>query len=270
MQTLSSPFGSSITADEIILGKNFSLGKDVHITVRGKFEVGDFSRFGDDVVINAENVKIGNHFYHYTPGLRIGGGGSQFPESDFVVGDRCVFHNNNINLARQVVIGNDVGLSLDVDILTHGFWGSILEGYPTVYEPVYIEDGVILGQRSIVLPGRYIAKNVVVGANSTVSNDLLEENSIYVGNPARFIRKVVELTYEEKVKTMTNILSRYNALSSYGTLEYDHPLIKIDDAIIDIEAKTITGIETATTDTLRDYLRRFGVRIYTERPFLSL
>lgn len=272
-QLLSDSGDTLVTANEIKVGRGFSMGKNVRIKVRGKFEIGDFGRFGNDVVINAQNVKIGNHFYHYTSGLQIGGGGSQFPDANLTIGDRCVFHNNHINLARPVTIGNDVGLSPDVDIITHGFWNSVLEGYPTIYEPVIIEDGAIIGQRSVILPGRYIAKNAVVGANSTVSNDLLEENSIYVGNPARFIRKVTELTYEQKVQTMTEILSRYNLLLHkvpYEKLEYDHPYIYLNDATINVETKEITGIETEVIDKFRDFLRRYGIRIYTERGFMSL
>lgn len=264
------PNNSFIEAEKIHLGLNFIIGTNVHIKVRGIFSIGNFGRFGDNVNINAQEVIIGNHFYHYTDGLDMGGGGSQFPEASLTVGDRCVFHNNYINLAREVVIGNDVGLSPDVDILTHGFWNSVLEGYPVMYAPVHIADGVIVGQRSLILPGRTIAKNVVIGASSTVTNDLAEENSVYAGNPAKFIRKITELTYEQKIYIMTEILSRYNLLGSYVKLEYDHPLIQLDDAIINVDTKEITGVETETTDKFRDFLRRYGIRIYTERPFISI
>lgn len=262
---------SSITADNIETGKNFSIGKNVRIIVRGKFTIGDYGRFGDNVTINAQEVTIGNHFFHYTDGLNIGGGGSQFPEAILRVGDRCVFHNNYINLAREVVIGNDVGLSPDVQILTHGFWNSILEGYPVSYKPVQISDGVIAGQRSMILPGVTIAKNVIIGANSTVSRSLLEENSIYAGNPAQFIRTVQEVSFQEKADIIMMLLSRYRELTdSFKKLFFTPPLVFIDDAIIDVEAKTLVGIETETTDKFRDFLRRYGIRIYTERPFKSL
>lgn len=271
MVTLSNHLNSFIEADSISVGKDFQIGSDVHIKVRGRFSVGNWGRFGNNVNINAEEVIIGDHFYHYTDGLNIGGGGSQFPEAILRVGDRCVFHNNYINLAREVAIGNDVGLSPDVQILTHGFWNSILEGYPVSYKPVRISNGVIVGQRSMILPGVDIAENVIIGANSTVSRSLLEENSIYAGNPIQFIRTVKELTFQEKADTIIELLSRYRQLTdSFKKLFFTPPLIYIDDAIIDVEVKTITGIETETTDKFRDFLRRYGIRIYTDRPFLSV
>jgi acetyltransferase-like isoleucine patch superfamily enzyme len=265
------PNNSSIQASTIQIGKDFQIGTNVHIKVRGKFSIGDFGRFGNNVTINAEEVKIGNHFYHYTGGLNIGGGGSQFPEAILRVGDRCVFHNNYINLAREVTIGNDVGLSPDVQILTHGFWNSILDGYPVSYKAVRISNGVIVGQRSMILPGVEVAENIVIGANSTVSRSLLEKSSVYVGNPVQFIRTVKELTFQEKVNSILELLARYRQLTnSFKKLFFTPPLIYIDDAIIDVEAKTITGTETETTDKFRDFLRRYGIRIYTSRPFLSL
>jgi acetyltransferase-like isoleucine patch superfamily enzyme len=266
--------GSEIIADSIELGREFKIGSNVRINVRGKFKIGNFSRFGNDVSINAENVEIGDHFFHYTPGLTIGGGGSQFPEANFKVGDRCVIHNNYVNICRAVTLGNDVGLSPDVDIITHGFWNSVLEGYPTKYESVVIDDGVIVGQRSMVLMGCYIAKNIVIGANSTVTKDLHLENSIYAGNPAKFIKKIIRPTFEECIGIMDDIVARYFKLitinTSPGVFEYHYPIIQINSAHINVETKRLTGTEDETTDKFRDYLRRYGIRIYTERPFESL
>ena len=55
--------GSYIKADLIEIGKDFKIGKNVKIDVRGTFKIGDYCRFGDDVKINAEHIDIGNHFY---------------------------------------------------------------------------------------------------------------------------------------------------------------------------------------------------------------
>lgn len=265
------PNNSKIEAGNIQIGRDFNIGSNVNIKVRGQFRIGDFGRFGNNVNINAENVDIGDHFFHYTDGLNIGGGGSQFPYANLVVGDRCVFHNNYINLAREVGLGNDVGLSPDVDIITHGFWNSVLEGYPAKYEGVYIDDGVIVGQRSIILAGCNIAKNIIVGAGSVITRNLDNEKSIYAGNPADFVRTIIAPNQDKKIQILTEVLSKYNLLSPvYNKLEFDYPFIIIDDALINVEAKTIIGTETITTDKFRDYLRRWGIRIYTDRPFVSL
>lgn len=263
------PNNSFIEAENIQLGRDFQIGSNVHIKVRKTFSIGDFGRFGDNVKITAQEVIIGKHFYHYTDGLNIGGGGSQFPEASLKIGDRCVFHNNYINLAREVTIGNDVGLSPDVDIITHGFWNSVLEGFPVQYSPILVSDGVIVGQRSVILPEVYIARNIVVGANSTVHGSLRKQNSIYAGSPAKFIRKIREPSLEEKIVLFKSIMSRYMELSGLA-VNHVYPFIWSGDSKINVETREIIGIETEITDKLRDFLRRYGIRIYTERPFISL
>ena len=262
---------SYIRADNIIIGEDFSIGKNVHIDVRGTFKIGDRGRFGDDVTINAQQVYIGHDFFHYTPGLEVGGGGSQFPEAVLSVGNRCVFHNNYINLAREVIIGHDVGLSPDVDIITHGFWKSILAGYPVKYEGVFIGNGVIVGQRSLILPGVNIAADSVIGAGSVVAKSLEERHSIYAGNPAKFIRRIKTIDSEEERESIANsIIDRYLRFGKPQFIDYNYPNVGINDAVINLETERITGTEDDDTDKFRDFLRRYGIRIYTKRPFKSL
>jgi acetyltransferase-like isoleucine patch superfamily enzyme len=260
---------SSIIADKIELGKGFKVGHNVRIKVRGLFRIGDFSRIGDNVEINAEEVTIGDHFFHYTSGLRVGGGGSQFTDAVLHVGNRCVLHNNYLNLARAITLGNDVGLSPDVDIITHGFWQSVLEGYPTNYASVAVEDGVIVGQRSLLLPGSHIRKNIVVGAQSVVSGILDKEKSVYGGNPAKFISPIITPTQGRKEELFTILMLDYCGLSETPS-SWVYPEVRVKEVTINVETKTLVGHEDEDTDKFRDFLRRYGIRIYTERPFLSL
>lgn len=267
---------SVIKADKIELGENFVMGDNCNIDVRGTFRVGKCCRFGNNVTIHAEEVTIGDHFFHYEPGLNVGGGGSQFPTAIWRVGDRCVVHNNKINLARPVYIGNDVGLSPDVDIITHGFWQSPLEGYPYNYGSVDIRNGVIVGQRTMILMNIIILEDIVIGAQSVVTKDLLEPKSIYAGNPAKFIRTIEPMNVEQRIVFMNDLAAAFQYLSDHAKytdnypIKYDYPFIEIDQAKIDVEKRTIEGRETLASDQLRDFLRRYGIRIYTDRPFVSL
>lgn len=260
---------SFIEATSIEIGSNFKIGSNVKIKVRNNFKIGSNCVFNNDVNINAYDVFIGDYFFHLTPGLNIGGGGSQFPEAIIKIGDRCVLHNNYINLAHNIIIGNDVGISPDVDILTHGFWNSALEGYPYAYKPVKINDGVILGQRSFILMGVEIETNCVIGANSTVTKSLLRANSVYAGNPARFIRRILPISTEQKISISNEIMNRYKSLTNISFI-YEYPLIKINEATINLENKTISGLEDDDTDRFRDFIRRYGIKIYTPRGFKSL
>jgi len=261
---------SKIVADIIEVGKDFSVGHNVDIKVRGTFKVGDYSRFGNDVTINAENVIIGDHFLHMTPGLKVGGGGSQFKDANLTIGDRCVIHNNYLNLAMAITLGNDVGLSPDVDFLTHGFWESMLEGFPVKYGKIDIGDHVIIGQRSFIMMDVSIAPYSVIGANSTVTKSLNIPRAIYAGNPARLIREIAEPSLITKKNMFNNILEKYVAIARPKQIEIRYPEIFLGDVYINVETKTIFGKENLESDKLRDFLRRFGIKIYSARPFQSL
>lgn len=54
---------------------------------------------------------------------------------------------------------------------------------------VEIGDNVFIGARSIILKGVKIGAGTVIGAGSVLSSST-EENAIYAGNPAKFIRKL--------------------------------------------------------------------------------
>lgn len=259
-----------IEAGEIELGKEVILGTDVRVKVKDLFRIGDYGNLGHDVFIRAHSVDIGPHFFHMEPGLKIGGGGSSFPDAVLKVGARCVFHNNYINLARPITIGDDVGLSPGSELLTHGFWYSILEGYPQKYAGITIGNNVHVGQRSMILQGVEITNNVVIGANSTVTKSLLEEKAIYAGTPAKFIRKIVAPPLEERIKAVQGILD-YNQSIGGPNTKFLYPCVWVDQVIIDVEAMTLEGTETTDSDKLRDLLRRYGIRVYSEigRPFVS-
>jgi acetyltransferase-like isoleucine patch superfamily enzyme len=254
--------GSFIRAKKITTGKKFQVGERVAITCRDEFTVGDFGRFGDDVEITAESVTIGNHFFHYTRGLRVGGGGSQSEESILSVGDRCVFHDNYINLAAPVNIYDDVGLSPGVEILTHGFWESILEGNPYSYENVDIYSNTIIGQRSLILPGVSIAEGTVVGAGSVVTKSIHNTCEVWAGNPARKIKDIVEPTVEQQ-EEIAKVICR----SFKDVVDLSFPYVTYKSATLDLLRLSLEGDESAATDDFRDHLRRYGIKIYTERPF---
>lgn len=258
-----------ISAGKLLLPRNITFGENIEITVRGILNIGEYSRFGSNIHINGEEVIFGSHTFHYEPGLRIGGGGSDGKHAKFKCGDRCVLHNNYINIARPVILGNDVGLSPDTKIITHGFWQSVLEGYPRKFEGVQIGDGVIVGQGCMILPGSHIVDNIVVGAQSTVSKPLLEEKSVYAGSPAKFIRNIKPLGDIQKVEILEDIIDEYNKYSNdlHKVRLVSYPIISYRYLSINVENSAIDGLEDLFTDNLRDHLRRYGIRVYTTRPF---
>jgi acetyltransferase-like isoleucine patch superfamily enzyme len=56
-----------------------------------------------------------------------------------------------------------------------------------VVSPILIEDNVWIGAHSLILPGVKVVAGTIVGANSTVTNSILEQG-VYVGSPAKRIK----------------------------------------------------------------------------------
>ena len=264
--------GIRIEADSIEIGKKVHFGSNISILLKGKFSIGDYSCLGDDVQIRGNNVKIGQHLFH-SSGLRVGGGGYQNPTANLTIGDRCTIHDNIINIYEPIEIGNDVGLSNEVTLLTHGYWLSVLEGYPASFAGIKIRDGVIIGYRSLVMMGVEIAEESVIGAQSVVSKSILKKG-IYAGSPARLIRGIIPLDYDQRIKRIAEIIGKYIPIASYHgivdkKLEIDYPRVLFKDFTIDVETFQYWGKEDEETDDFRDYMRKWGIRIYTERPFRS-
>ena len=217
-------------------------------------------------------MEIGCDLYH-SQGLRVGGGGRQHPNANLKIGDRCTIHNNFINVCEEVRIGNDVGLSPEVSVLTHGYWLSVLEGYPARFAPVAICDGAIIGYRSLIMMGVTIGERAVIGAQSVVTKDV-EPNSIYAGSPAKFIRKITPPTDEEKRALVTHILKQYRSMAAYHSISpvilVDYPIIQVNNCRFNVETLTFEGEEDEETDDFRDYARKWGLRFYSKRPFKSV
>lgn len=84
----------------------------------------------------------------------------------------------------KVTIGDNVVLGGESRILTH----CPIRGIDANKMPIKIGNNVWIGFRCIILPGTTIKNRALVGAGSVVSG-VLKSDSIYVGNPARFVRE---------------------------------------------------------------------------------
>lgn len=58
-------------------------------------------------------------------------------------------------------------------------------------KPIRICEGAFIGAHAIILKGVTIGKNSVIGAGSVVTK-CVPDNEIWAGNPARFVKKVIE------------------------------------------------------------------------------
>jgi acetyltransferase-like isoleucine patch superfamily enzyme len=64
----------------------------------------------------------------------------------------------------------------------------MLQGSNTKNDGIVIKDDVWIGANVCILDGVYIASGIIVAAGSVVTKDLIIENGIYAGMPAKFIK----------------------------------------------------------------------------------
>ena len=234
-------------------------GKDVHIesgvtiNVTDGF-IGDRSIIRSGVRIEGNSVILGRESY-LDHGALIGGG-SCFDTCAFLnAGDWLhMGWNSQINIARGVCIGDEVGIGIETKILTHGAYLPIDYGFPVQWGKVKIGNRVWL-PHAWVNPGVTIGNDVVVTAMSLVNTNL-ESGCLYGGIPVKKIK--------------SNVYPKLD-VSGYTLLENQIPfkvqkkgecfLIAVYDvAVFNLTYRTINGRVTLDTIFVQNQLRRNGIR----------
>lgn len=111
---------------------------------------------------------------------------------DVRIGTGSVINNQvYLDACARIVIGDRVALAPRVRILTatHEMAGHDRRWGRLIAHPVTIGNGVWIGADTTVLPGVTIGDGAVVGAGSLVTRDL-EPDAVYVGRPARLLRRL--------------------------------------------------------------------------------
>jgi acetyltransferase-like isoleucine patch superfamily enzyme len=146
------------------------------------------------------------------------------------IGERTVIFNpQNTIIDRTrptlITIGDDVQITDGVTILTHGYDWSVLRG---VYKEVIgssgkvtIGNNVFIGMKATILKGVTIGNNVIIGANAVVNKDV-PDNTVYAGNPARFIMTIED--YYKKRKSEYIDEAKELALSYYERFNKKPPV----------------------------------------------
>lgn len=148
-----------------------------------------------------DSIRIGSHSHICGQLLVFGHGGN------IVMGSRCyVGEQTRIWSAAEIRMGDRVLIShlcTIMDNLTHPtdkFERRVQaqhlmeQGFPKDdfnlgERPIVIEDDVLIGCHCLVLRGVTIGQGAVIGAGSVVTSDI-PPNTVFAGNPARFIRTI--------------------------------------------------------------------------------
>ena len=142
--------------------KNVNFGKDVKVVEPVNIygcEIGDNTFIGPFVEIQ-EDVKIGKN--------------CKIQSHSFIC--ELVTIGNNCFIAHGVMFINDL-FSI----------GGPARGNKNLWKKTYIGNDVSIGSNATILPVK-ICDNVVIGAGAVVTKDI-KTSGIYVGNPAKLIRK---------------------------------------------------------------------------------
>ena len=142
---------------------------------------------------------------------------------NFITGHNAIIRENNI-IGNSVVVGTNSYLGPknkignNVRIHTNCFIESTKLGNNVIISPhaVFTNDpyppckkcveeigGATIGENTViganvtVLPGIKIGKNVLVGAGSVVTKNI-EDNAVYTGNPARFLKRKDQIKHVHK------------------------------------------------------------------------
>ncbi len=96
------------------------------------------------------------------------------------IGKNGIYDNSWIS-SEFVSIGKNVIIGMNSTLLSFG-----IEQDKFILKKIIVEDEALIGAKCVLLPGTHIKRNTKLSAHSyTNFNDILEENSIYMGHPAK-------------------------------------------------------------------------------------
>lgn len=156
-------------------GKRSKIVKPMRIRGKSRISIGDYVS-----IMNGVRIET----IHMWRGKMLNGRLS--------IGDNTSFEQHcHIISANSVKIGSECVFSAFVYIAdcSHGYnpRDNIMESALDI-KPVSIGDHCFVGIGSCIMPGVNLGNNVVIGANSVVTQDI-PENCMAVGSPAKIIKK---------------------------------------------------------------------------------
>lgn len=174
-----------VEALSFFVGENANIN-DAILLSNGPIEVGKLVQIKEGAVLKAfKGVRVGDRTI-IDRGVVVAGLQSEY--SYFEVGSRCVvLHHTYINTAREVIIGNNVGIGGYCMIFTHGVWQNAFRGYPFQFGKVEIRDDAWLPWHVFVMPSVTIGKGATIAGGSVVTKDI-PDCCLAGGVPAKVIR----------------------------------------------------------------------------------
>lgn len=115
--------------------------------------------------------------------------------AELILGENFIITaESSIVVEKRIEIGDNCLLSWDILIMDTDFHKIIdsSEQICNQASPVKIGNNVWIGCRCLILKGSEIPKGAIIGANSTITKKLLNEDSLFIGNPATLIKENIK------------------------------------------------------------------------------
>lgn len=226
--------GENVTIlDDVIIGENVKIGNNVYID--HNCIIRDNVTIGDNTTIGAASI-LGEYLVDFYDERKNGfhplviGTNSIIRSGTIIYGDTNIGDNfqtgHRVTIREKTEIGNNVRIGTLSDIQgdcviedyvnlhsnVHVGMKSHIEKYVWIFpyciltndptppsnnlQGVHIKQYAIVSTNSIILPGKTIGENSLIGAGSIVTKDV-DELECVVGNPAKVICKVTDIRNKE-------------------------------------------------------------------------
>ena len=243
-------------------GKDLQIEEGVIINIK-EGSIGDRTIIRSGARIEGNVVRLGTESY-LDHGSWIGGG-SCFDSGAYLnAGDWLhMGWNSQINIAKGVDVGDEVGIGIETKVFTHGAYLPVDSGFPVQWAPVKIGSSVWL-PNAWVNPGVVIENCVVVGARSLV-NINLPFGCFAAGIPVRILKEKV---YPKKVRDNYIVSLLADAGPKFETKKRAGKsfLIVVEGTLFDLHSHTIRGMVSIESERMKNQLRRNGIRFrYTAK-----
>jgi len=252
------------------IGQHCEIADDVEIETPEGFVLGDCSVIGPGCKIRCVRFDAGDYTF-FEKNVEVGQGGCLgSPDSTIYLGDG-VFCGNGVllNPSSHIDVGHKTGIGAHTQIWTHGAW-HIQFGYKF--------DGVTIGKRcwimgcSNILPGVKIGNDSAVAMMSLVNKDV--PNAVLVGGvPARLIHEYSLQTDWDIVGP--ELVRKYKEIAKWKKLRcnilYSDNRIRLNGYEFNLKMEDVKPNDlTEKEEDFRDFLRRYGIKIFTGEPFRSI
>ncbi|NQS98472.1 MAG: hypothetical protein HQ591_08465 [candidate division Zixibacteria bacterium] len=277
--------GALILSRALRLEDEAEIGQDAFIKT-DRFQLGRMSVIGKKANIATREVIIGDVLFS-GENILIGGGNAFGPYAKLNMGDNCLISSDCIlNTGEGITIGNEVGLSPNVQLYTHNHWQNVMKGYGAKHAPITIEDEVYITGGCILVPGVHIGTGATVLANSVVAASV-EPLTIVSGIPAKVVgRTNTNLSFDQKERIARRLFQEMcETLKITGfdpaqvefqpiyddkkdsqsevvlCLKAENLSDKLEKPVVfELIAQMVHGAQFRLSDEVRNFLRRRGIR----------